>query len=66
MSYASVINFLVLAQAWAFCQDVNDEEALVMALSQKPIAGSIFGEAAGKPAWKEKAELVPNICNGII
>lgn len=38
----------------AFCQDLDDEKALVMALSQKPIHGQCFGDAAGEPAWKTK------------
>lgn len=38
----------------AFCQDLDDEKALVMALSQKPIHGQCFGDAAGEPAWKIK------------
>ena len=37
-----------------FCQGVSDEDALVMALSQKPITGAAFGAPSGKPAWKEK------------
>lgn len=37
-----------------FCQGVSDEDALVMALSQKPIHGAAFGGPSGKPAWKEK------------
>ncbi|OCA77383.1 hydrolase [Chryseobacterium artocarpi] len=36
----------------AFCQDLDDEKALVMALSQKPIHGQCFGDVAGEPAWK--------------
>ncbi|QIY89602.1 alpha/beta hydrolase [Chryseobacterium gallinarum] len=38
----------------AFCQDLDDEKALVMALSQKPIHGQCFGDVAGEPAWKTK------------
>ncbi|MDC0663563.1 alpha/beta hydrolase [Marinobacter sp. SS21] len=37
-----------------FCQDVDDTEALVMALSQKPIAARCFEDKSGAPAWKEK------------
>ena len=37
-----------------FCQDVPAEEALVMAITQKPLAASIFGDKVSKPAWKEK------------
>ncbi|WP_284464692.1 alpha/beta hydrolase [Chryseobacterium sp.] len=36
----------------AFCQDLDDEKALVMSLSQKPIHGQCFGDVAGEPAWK--------------
>lgn len=38
----------------AFSQDLDDEKALVMALSQKPIHGQCFGDVAGEPAWKTK------------
>jgi pimeloyl-ACP methyl ester carboxylesterase len=37
-----------------FCQDLDETEALVMALSQKPIAAHIFEEKSGPPAWKVK------------
>jgi len=37
-----------------FCQGVSDEDALVMALSQKPIHAQAFGGESGKPAWKVK------------
>jgi pimeloyl-ACP methyl ester carboxylesterase len=37
-----------------FCQDLNEKEALVMALSQKPIAGRCFADPSGEPAWKTK------------
>lgn len=37
-----------------FCQGVSDEDALVMALSQKPISGQAFGDPSGAPAWKQK------------
>lgn len=37
-----------------FCQDLDEMEALVMALSQKPIAARIFDEKSGPPAWKVK------------
>lgn len=36
-----------------FAQDVDDEEARVMAAVQNPIAASIFGEPAGPPAWRD-------------
>jgi pimeloyl-ACP methyl ester carboxylesterase len=38
----------------AFCQDLDEEKALVMALSQKPIHSQCFGDTAGEPAWKTK------------
>jgi pimeloyl-ACP methyl ester carboxylesterase len=37
-----------------FCQDLDEEESLVMALTQKPIAGRCFEDKAGPPAWKSK------------
>ncbi len=37
-----------------FCQGVSDDDALVMAASQKPINGAAFGAPAGTPAWKTK------------
>ncbi|HVI47903.1 MAG TPA: alpha/beta hydrolase [Chitinophaga sp.] len=37
-----------------FCQDLGKEEALVMGLSQKPIAARCFGDPSGAPAWKTK------------
>jgi pimeloyl-ACP methyl ester carboxylesterase len=37
-----------------FCQDLDETEALVMALSQKPIAARCFEEKSGPPAWKVK------------
>lgn len=37
-----------------FCPGVSDEDALVMALSQKPINGAAFGGPSGAPAWKHK------------
>lgn len=37
-----------------FCQGVSDEDALVMAVSQKPISGAAFGAPSGIPAWKTK------------
>jgi len=37
-----------------FCQDLGETEALVMALTQKPIAARCFGDASGPPAWKVK------------
>jgi pimeloyl-ACP methyl ester carboxylesterase len=38
----------------SFCQDLDEEEAWVMALAQKPIAGRCFEDESGPPAWKEK------------
>lgn len=38
----------------SFCQDLPIDEALVMAVTQKAPAGSIFGEAVTDPAWKKK------------
>jgi hypothetical protein len=38
----------------SFCQDLDEEQSLVMALAQKPIAGRCFGDASGAPAWKSK------------
>ncbi|MFC6635753.1 alpha/beta hydrolase [Microbulbifer taiwanensis] len=37
-----------------FCQDVDETEALVMSLSQNPIAARCFEDKSGVPAWKEK------------
>jgi pimeloyl-ACP methyl ester carboxylesterase len=36
-----------------FAQDVNQTEADSMAIVQKPINQSIFGEKSGPPAWKQ-------------
>jgi pimeloyl-ACP methyl ester carboxylesterase len=38
----------------AFCEDLDDEKALVMSLSQRPIHGKCFEDIAGDPAWKTK------------
>jgi pimeloyl-ACP methyl ester carboxylesterase len=38
----------------SFCQDLDEEPSLVMALSQKPIAGRCFADLSGAPAWKSK------------
>jgi pimeloyl-ACP methyl ester carboxylesterase len=38
----------------SFCQDLGGTEALVMALTQKPIAGRCFEDKSGSPAWKVK------------
>jgi pimeloyl-ACP methyl ester carboxylesterase len=37
-----------------FCADLDETEALVMALTQKPIAGRCFEDKSGPPAWKSK------------
>ncbi|MGC2571726.1 MAG: hypothetical protein WA364_09465, partial [Candidatus Nitrosopolaris sp.] len=39
--------------AGAFAQDVNSTEAEIMAVVQKPINISIFGQKSGPPAWKQ-------------
>jgi pimeloyl-ACP methyl ester carboxylesterase len=39
----------------SFCQDVDDDEALVMAVTQKAPVGSVFVDAVSvEPAWKNK------------
>jgi pimeloyl-ACP methyl ester carboxylesterase len=38
----------------SFCQDLTEEEGLVMAVTQKPPAAGIFGDALTRCAWKEK------------
>ncbi|TDE53704.1 alpha/beta hydrolase [Flavobacterium sp. GT3P67] len=37
-----------------FCQDLNEEDTLVMSLAQRPIHSQCFGDIAGTPAWKTK------------
>lgn len=37
-----------------FCEDLNEEDSLVMSLAQKAIHGSCFGAESGEPAWKNK------------
>jgi pimeloyl-ACP methyl ester carboxylesterase len=37
-----------------FCQDLGEEESLVLALTQKPTAARCFEEESGPPAWKVK------------
>lgn len=37
-----------------FCADVDETEALVMAVTQKPIAGRCFEDKSGPAAWKTK------------
>lgn len=38
----------------SFCQDLTDDEALVMAVTQKAPRASTFGDAVTAPAWKAK------------
>ena len=38
----------------SFCQDLPEDEALVMAVTQKAPVGSTFGDAVSDPAWKTK------------
>ncbi len=38
----------------SFCQDLTEEEALVMAVTQKAPVGATFGDAISDPAWKHK------------
>jgi len=38
----------------SFCQDLPQDEALIMAVTQKAPLGSTFGERFGTPAWKSK------------
>ena len=38
----------------SFCADLPQEEALVMNVAQKPIAGRCFEDKSGPPAWKSK------------
>ncbi|MHC9061497.1 alpha/beta hydrolase [Nitrospira sp. CMX1] len=38
----------------SFGQDLDEKEALVMAVSQKPIVGRCFEDKSGAPAWKSK------------
>jgi pimeloyl-ACP methyl ester carboxylesterase len=42
------------AFAGGFAQDVDPTDALVMARTQKPIAGRCFEDPAGPPAWRGK------------
>jgi pimeloyl-ACP methyl ester carboxylesterase len=39
----------------SFCQDLPDDEALVMAVTQKAPVGSTFADTVSDPAWKTKA-----------
>jgi pimeloyl-ACP methyl ester carboxylesterase len=38
----------------SFCQDLPEDEALVMAVTQKAPVGSTFGDTVSNPAWKRK------------
>lgn len=38
----------------SFCQDLDEEEALVMAVTQKAPVGATFADAVSDPAWKRK------------
>lgn len=38
----------------SFCQDLSADDALVMAVTQKPPLASTFGDAISSPAWKKK------------
>ncbi len=38
----------------SFAQDLSEDEALVMAVTQKAPVGSTFGDAVTAPAWKAK------------
>ena len=37
-----------------FCQDPDESESLILALTQKPTAARCFEEESGAPAWKVK------------
>src|SRR5262245_60801864 len=36
----------------SFCQDLDDDDATLMAVTQKPIAARCFEDKSGAPAWK--------------
>lgn len=38
----------------SFCQDLSEDEALVMAVTQKAPIGNTFGDTVTAPAWKKK------------
>lgn len=38
----------------SFCQDLSEDEALVMAVTQKAPIGSTFGDNVTAPAWRKK------------
>ncbi|MCM2392791.1 alpha/beta hydrolase [Streptomyces albipurpureus] len=39
---------------WSFCQDLQDDEAVVMAITQKAPLASTFGDNVTDPAWRKK------------
>lgn len=39
---------------WSFCQDLKDDEAVVMAITQKAPLASTFGDNVTDPAWRKK------------
>ncbi|MGW6457627.1 alpha/beta hydrolase [Streptomyces sp. NPDC055078] len=39
---------------WSFCQDLGDDEALVLAVTQKAPLASTFGDPVTDPAWRKK------------
>ena len=38
----------------SFCQDLSEDDALVMAVTQKAPLAKTAGDASGTPAWKSK------------
>jgi pimeloyl-ACP methyl ester carboxylesterase len=36
----------------SFCADLDETEALIMAVTQKPLAARCFADKSGPPAWK--------------
>ncbi|GAJ96508.1 alpha/beta hydrolase [Agrobacterium rhizogenes] len=38
----------------SFCQDLTEEEALVMAITQKAPLGTTFGDTITAPAWRQR------------
>ncbi|MFJ6567433.1 alpha/beta hydrolase [Streptomyces sp. NPDC091292] len=39
---------------WSFCQDLADDEAFVLAVTQKAPLASTFGDTVTAPAWRSK------------
>lgn len=37
----------------SFCQGLSADESFVMAVTQKALVGSTFGDAVSEPAWKK-------------